>query len=643
MACSENDLFNPNVNRLYESEWQDVRTMYLALTLHKQHDRDASMKKLWKYEDYVNHLSDENKVVRRWAFKALENRFPNRYADEVSSLINDGDEFLASPALRYLVRHEAVQYAPAILATFKESRGMVAGNCASALAKMNYVPAIDVMLEHFFKPESEETLFNITNFLGEIHHDKCRDALQIAVSQLEETFLLGTAMANLLEHHRPEDIHLVLDKYFRSGGGNNIGDRITQNISAPFGGESYFSDLMPRNENNILAKPSETIDNFIFRNSHIKLDETIHGDMIKFLDNGRYQDLVAMILSDTRNIYHSRYPENDRHDNLRDTFGRDTICINFFEDLQKRASIWKQAHQSSQSSVNLISLILSAYFAMQARGAHIKALSPETNIDDLMEALKNTGPALPMQIRKKIKALSPISELKAALTEDLMTWGDIWTVRMMGQIGHKDFVPSLVHVLKNADSLDFIHGDAVEAMNAIDVSADETILTLIKNEELGDWESFAILEHLPYAEAYDLAVHRWENESDDGMDSYELFAACLKGIGDPRGIEKLQDIYANKNDAVHIGNDLECLARIHKVNIPELPSIIENRKEQEERQKARLKELNSTARAYSKKKTQGGLETTSTAVPYKRNAPKVGRNEPCPCGSGKKHKKCCLQ
>jgi uncharacterized protein YecA (UPF0149 family) len=23
-----------------------------------------------------------------------------------------------------------------------------------------------------------------------------------------------------------------------------------------------------------------------------------------------------------------------------------------------------------------------------------------------------------------------------------------------------------------------------------------------------------------------------------------------------------------------------------------------------------------------------------------RNAPKVGRNEPCPCGSGKKYKKC---
>jgi len=28
--------------------------------------------------------------------------------------------------------------------------------------------------------------------------------------------------------------------------------------------------------------------------------------------------------------------------------------------------------------------------------------------------------------------------------------------------------------------------------------------------------------------------------------------------------------------------------------------------------------------------------------PYVRAARKVGRNDPCPCGSGKKHKRCCL-
>jgi SEC-C motif-containing protein len=26
---------------------------------------------------------------------------------------------------------------------------------------------------------------------------------------------------------------------------------------------------------------------------------------------------------------------------------------------------------------------------------------------------------------------------------------------------------------------------------------------------------------------------------------------------------------------------------------------------------------------------------------YRRSEPKTGRNDPCPCGSGKKHKKCC--
>jgi hypothetical protein len=32
----------------------------------------------------------------------------------------------------------------------------------------------------------------------------------------------------------------------------------------------------------------------------------------------------------------------------------------------------------------------------------------------------------------------------------------------------------------------------------------------------------------------------------------------------------------------------------------------------------------------------------SSETPIRRAAPKVGRNDPCPCGSGKKYKKCCM-
>jgi preprotein translocase subunit SecA len=35
-----------------------------------------------------------------------------------------------------------------------------------------------------------------------------------------------------------------------------------------------------------------------------------------------------------------------------------------------------------------------------------------------------------------------------------------------------------------------------------------------------------------------------------------------------------------------------------------------------------------------------GAAATATAAPIVRAGPKVGRNDPCPCGSGKKYKHC---
>jgi preprotein translocase subunit SecA len=36
-----------------------------------------------------------------------------------------------------------------------------------------------------------------------------------------------------------------------------------------------------------------------------------------------------------------------------------------------------------------------------------------------------------------------------------------------------------------------------------------------------------------------------------------------------------------------------------------------------------------------------GADEVALDLPVRRNLPKVGRNEPCPCGSGKKYKNCC--
>ena len=36
------------------------------------------------------------------------------------------------------------------------------------------------------------------------------------------------------------------------------------------------------------------------------------------------------------------------------------------------------------------------------------------------------------------------------------------------------------------------------------------------------------------------------------------------------------------------------------------------------------------------------IDEDETPILPIRTEPKIGRNDPCPCGSGKKYKKCCL-
>jgi uncharacterized protein YecA (UPF0149 family) len=42
---------------------------------------------------------------------------------------------------------------------------------------------------------------------------------------------------------------------------------------------------------------------------------------------------------------------------------------------------------------------------------------------------------------------------------------------------------------------------------------------------------------------------------------------------------------------------------------------------------------------FARRESQGGVDAAVKTV--KRAAAKVGRNDPCPCGSGRKYKKCC--
>ena len=55
------------------------------------------------------------------------------------------------------------------------------------------------------------------------------------------------------------------------------------------------------------------------------------------------------------------------------------------------------------------------------------------------------------------------------------------------------------------------------------------------------------------------------------------------------------------------------------------------------------KEFTAPVSGQSGENAQETPVTEQHAETVHRSQPKVGRNDPCPCGSGKKYKKCCLK
>ncbi|MDA3917017.1 MAG: SEC-C metal-binding domain-containing protein [Deltaproteobacteria bacterium] len=596
------------------------------------------MHKLWTYEDYVKYLSHENSLVRRWAFDAITNRYPNKYCDEVSKLIGDEDNLLACAAPKYLAKHNAFEYAQHILESFKNGKGSVSSSCAKALAKMEHEPALEDIIDSLSSNIHSESLFGIFDYLGSVHNKNSRETLISAAMQIKNPLLQSCAFFNLLRHSHPEDVTLIINIIFESIKQNRSVEELQIQAIVDFcDAEKYYNDLTESLcSKNIIENPKEILENFFKKNAQIFLKTDQFDLVVKNLEKGHHHDLVTTLMFEIQNIVQHRYPENLSFEDLHELFVKDTMTVALFKELSRQPSLWSRLGKKSNSWMDLlIALVISLYCSFLERGLYIKALLPDARLEQLILTMEKTGSRLPEIICRKIVEFAPIPELKNVLSERLNTWGDIWIVKIMGRIGSREFVPDLLRVLNNSDSLDYIYSDAIKSITALDESADEMIINAIQNHEIADWESFAVLENLPFSESFDLVSQKWDDEKSE-MDPYETFARCLKGIADKRGIEKLQNIYARGNTDGFTGEALECLSIIHNVSIPELPDIYKKREEEEKRRKRKSEEFEEIFQDIGNIKNRGNI------IPFKREAPKTGRNEPCPCGSGKKYKKCCL-
>jgi len=106
-----------------------------------------------------------------------------------------------------------------------------------------------------------------------------------------------------------------------------------------------------------------------------------------------------------------------------------------------------------------------------------------------------------------------------------------------------------------------------------------------------------------------------------------------EGIG-MRGYGQRDPLIEYKKEGFQLFNDL--ITRIKEQTIQHLFMVQEYREEEERERRRRMKvqrEVDQAAHAAGSEKQ----------VPIQRKEPKIGRNDLCSCGSGKKYKKCCGQ
>jgi preprotein translocase subunit SecA len=117
----------------------------------------------------------------------------------------------------------------------------------------------------------------------------------------------------------------------------------------------------------------------------------------------------------------------------------------------------------------------------------------------------------------------------------------------------------------------------------------------------------------------------------------------LRGYGqkNPKQEYKRESFDLFQSLLVNIKADITRILSHVKVRAPEEVDALEReRREALEREKAAASNLHDEAAAEGRQ-PKGATAPGADGRPLRRQGPKVGRNDPCPCGSGKKYKQCC--
>jgi hypothetical protein len=280
--------------------------------------------------------------------------------------------------------------------------------------------------------------------------------------------------------------------------------------------------------------------------------------------------------------------------------------------------------------------------------------------ETLVRLLIDAGEEAPARLRERILSFGPavVAPLIALLEDDDLGmetspgegWAPIHAADLLGELHATEAIEPMVRRLAEDDWESILHSKVVEAVPKLGPPALEPVISAhaAAADPLLRMTFAGILARLGVHDEriYQLLVDELERDMEPG-------AMHLADYGDPRALPLLSaalDRYEPVDDdnslmANHVVIELEAaIKRLGGELTPEQQAKVQRIFAMDQPKRDRLAALLQRGVGQADLETSPipGARALLSGVRPARAARKVGRNDPCPCGSGKKYKKCCL-
>jgi hypothetical protein len=216
-------------------------------------------------------------------------------------------------------------------------------------------------------------------------------------------------------------------------------------------------------------------------------------------------------------------------------------------------------------------------------------------------------------------------EITRSMAEEWFSFGGTLAVHAAGLLNNKEFIPLLASLLDRDD--DVLLEEVSMALSRYQV--DETVDAVLPYAKNRDYFIYAVgvLKEVKTNSAVNALVKCYEVLDEDGKAM--VIEALLSQLSE-RNVHLIND-FVNKGYRTDLVDTEEIFYSYFRLMNMSHPLLDQWKKV------AEVKHANFRRLMEEEDDIFGFLSGQSKPA----TSPKVGRNDPCPCGSGKKYKKCC--